>query len=82
MEQRQEALIRRPEAPQVGLANPSDLRRGEFYIVQRGDTLWEIARNLRIHVNDLKKWNRIRKPARLRVGARLLIRPSGLRSRD
>ena len=75
-------VIRRPEAPQVGLANPSDLRRGEFYIVQRGDTLWEIARNLRIHVNDLKKWNRIRKPARLRVGARLLIRPSGLRSRD
>ena len=75
-------VIRRPGAPQVALANPSDLRRGDFYIVRRGDTLWDIARSFRIRVNDLKKWNRIRKPSSLRVGARLVIRPSGFRSVD
>ena len=75
-------VIWRPEAPQVALANPSDLRRDGIYVVQQGDTLWDIARSFRIRVNDLKKWNRIRKPASLRVGARLLIRPSGLRSVD
>lgn len=74
--------IWRPEAPQVALANPSDLRRGDFYIVQPGDTLWDIARSFRIRVNDLKKWNRIRKPASLRAGVRLLIRPSGFRTMD
>lgn len=75
-------IIWRPEASQVALANPADMRRGEFYIVRRGDTLWDIARSFRIRVNDLKKWNRIRKPASLRVGARLLIRPSGFRTAE
>lgn len=75
-------IWRRDAGPHVAAANPADLRRGDFYIVQRGDTLWDIARSFRIRVNDLKKWNRIRKPANLRVGARLLIRPSGLRAVD
>lgn len=75
-------VIRRPEAPRVAAANPSDARRGDFYIVRQGDTLWDIARSFRIRVNDLKKWNRIRKPASLRVGARLLIRPAGFRSAE
>ena len=75
-------VIWRSDAPQVALANPSDLRRDGIYVVQQGDTLWDIARSFRIRVNDLKKWNRIRKPASLRVGARLLIRPSGIRSVD
>ena len=75
-------VIRRSDAPQVALANPSDLHRGGFYVVQPGDTLWDIARSFRIRVNDLKKWNRIRKPASLRVGARLLIRPSAFRTSD
>ena len=74
--------IWRPQAPQVVLADRSDLRRGDFYVVQRGDTLWDIARSFRIRVNDLKKWNRIRKPGLLRVGARLLIRPSGFQAVD
>lgn len=75
-------VIWRSDAPQVALANPSNLHRGGIYIVQPGDTLWDIARSFRIRVNDLKKWNRIRKPARLRVGARLLIRPSAFRTVD
>ncbi len=74
-------IIWRPEASHVALADPAG-RHGEFYIVRRGDTLWDIARSFRIRVNDLKKWNRIRKPASLRVGARLLIRPSGFRTVD
>lgn len=74
--------IWRPEASQVVLADRSDLRRGDFYIVQSGDTLWDIARSFRIRVNDLKKWNRIRKPGSLRVGARLLLRPSGFQAVD
>ena len=75
-------VIWRPEARQIALANSSDRRRGEFYIVQSGDTLWDIARSFRVRVNDLKKWNRIRKPGSLRVGARLLIRPSVSRAVD
>jgi membrane-bound lytic murein transglycosylase D len=75
-------VIWRPAARQIVMANPSDQRRGEFYIVRSGDTLWDIARSFRVRVNDLKKWNRIRKPGSLRVGARLLIRPSGSRAAD
>ena len=75
-------VIWRPTAHQVALANPSEQRRGDFYIVQSGDTLWDIARSFSVRVNDLKKWNRIRKPGSLRVGARLLIRPSGSRVVD
>lgn len=75
-------VIWRPAARQIALANPSDQRRGEFYVVRSGDTLWDIARSFRVRVNDLKKWNRIRKPASLRVGARLLIRPSGSQAVD
>ncbi len=74
--------IWRPQTPQVVLADRSDLRRGDFYVVRRGDTLWDIARSFRIRVNDLKKWNRIRKPGSLRVGVRLLIRPSGFQAVD
>ena len=75
-------MIWKPQSPQVALADRSDLRRGDFYVVRPGDTLWDIARSFRIRVNDLKKWNRIRRPGRLRVGARLLIRPSGFQVAD
>ncbi len=75
-------VIWRPGASRVALADRSDQRRGVFYIVQAGDTLWDIARSFRIRLNDLKRWNRIRKPGSLRVGARLLVRPSGLNAVD
>jgi membrane-bound lytic murein transglycosylase D len=27
------------------------------YVVQRGDSLWSIARKYKVRVNDLKSWN-------------------------
>ena len=34
---------------------------GETYIVQRGDTLWELARRFAVSVADLQAWNDLEK---------------------
>lgn len=43
------------------------------YIVQRGDSLWLIARKFDIHVKDLLKWNEIKKGTHLQPGQSLIV---------
>jgi murein DD-endopeptidase MepM/ murein hydrolase activator NlpD len=46
---------------------------GAVYVVQEGDSLWEIAVRFRVSVEDLSALNGITNPGQLGVGARLLI---------
>ncbi len=39
---------------------PTDATDGSPYVVQRGDTLWDIARVHQISTRDLKRWNNLR----------------------
>ena len=56
------------------MANRHSKDEGEhLYTVRRGDTLWEIARAFGTSVKDLKKWNEIRDPSRLRAGASIRV---------
>lgn len=46
---------------------------GAVYVVQEGDSLWEIAVRFRVSLDDLTKINNISNPGQLSVGAHLLI---------
>jgi murein DD-endopeptidase MepM/ murein hydrolase activator NlpD len=48
-------------------------QEGPIYIVQEGDSLWEIALRFKVSMDDLAKANGITDPSRLVVGARLVI---------
>ena len=46
---------------------------GPVYIVQEGDSLWDIALRFKVSMDDLAKANGISDPSQLVVGARLVI---------
>ncbi|MGC6417899.1 MAG: penicillin-insensitive murein endopeptidase [Bradymonadia bacterium] len=41
--------------------------------IRRGDTLWRLAKRHKTSVKKLRRWNRLRKSTRLRVGKKLII---------
>ena len=43
------------------------------YIVQRGDSLWTIARKFDIRVSDLLEWNKLKKDKHLQPGQSLIV---------
>jgi membrane-bound lytic murein transglycosylase D len=45
-----------------------------YYVVKRGDTLWDIANQYKgVSVDDLKKWNNLGSSSKLQVGQKLKI---------
>ncbi|HJT64002.1 MAG TPA: LysM peptidoglycan-binding domain-containing protein [Candidatus Limnocylindria bacterium] len=48
---------------------------GEELVVERGDTLWDLARRHGVTVADLAAWNRIENPSLIRIGQRLVLQP-------
>jgi len=48
-------------------------QEGPIYIVQEGDSLWDIALRFKVSMDDLAKANAITDPSQLVVGARLVI---------
>lgn len=48
---------------------------GQLYVVQRGDTLYRIARRYGRSVNQLMAWNNIQSAHNLQVGQRLWVTP-------
>ena len=46
------------------------------YVVKRGDSLWLIARKFDIHVNDLLRWNKLKKGKHLQPGQSLIVQQS------
>ncbi len=53
---------------------------GPYYIVQEGDSLWQIAAHFGVTIEDLMKENHISDASQLTVGARLII--PGLKGMD
>jgi membrane-bound lytic murein transglycosylase D len=49
--------------------NSSEVR----YVVERGDSLWSIARKYKVKVNDLRTWNSLNKGVVLQPGQKLRI---------
>jgi len=58
--------------PGLALAQDGDVE-GPVYIVQEGDSLWDIALRFRVSVEELSRSNGIADPSQLSVGARLVI---------
>lgn len=46
---------------------------GPVYVVQEGDSLWDIAQRFRVSIGELSQVNGIRDPSQLVAGARLVI---------
>ena len=46
---------------------PTHIARESVHVVRRGETLYQIAWQLRLDQRDLARWNGIRDPDRLRV---------------
>jgi murein DD-endopeptidase MepM/ murein hydrolase activator NlpD len=58
----------------VKLASAQDEQpSGPVYIVQEGDTLWEIAQRFGVSLEDLSRENGINDPSQLAAGAQLVI---------
>ncbi len=60
----------------LAAASPEDLVAPRWYTVKKGDSLWQIARNLNMSRVDLAASNRLSASAHLSIGQRLLV-PSG-----
>jgi LysM repeat protein len=43
------------------------------HVVAAGETLWSVARQYGVSVEDLERWNGIGRPGSLRVGERLTV---------
>ena len=71
--------------PALTLAQTSRTKRianetgSSHYVVQRGDTLWDIARAHRVNTRDLKRWNNLNGPT-IRPGRTLRIHPGPLQT--
>jgi N-acetylmuramoyl-L-alanine amidase len=48
---------------------------GDELVVERGDTLWDLARRHDVTVTELAAWNRIANPSLIRIGQRLVLQP-------
>ena len=46
----------------------------ESYTIKTGDTLWAIARDHGVTIEDLQSWNNIPDPNRILAGDRLIVR--------
>jgi len=65
------------KVPSTGLSGSfSDAASETFHLVQRGDTLWDIAQEYNVTVAELKQWNNIRNARGIKPGERLVIRRS------
>lgn len=63
--------------PAVEVPAPSAGITGASYTVQPRDTLYQIARNNNVSVEDLRRWNNITDPTQLRIGQVLRLSPAG-----
>ena len=48
-------------------------QRKIYYEVRSGDSLWQIAREFKVKVEDLQRWNKLRSGQYLRPGQSLVI---------
>lgn len=66
---------RQSEAAAPRVSRRKGDERPEFYVVQRGDTLFGIALDFGFDYRDLSQWNALADPGRILVGQRLRLTP-------
>ncbi|GAG97301.1 unnamed protein product, partial [marine sediment metagenome] len=47
------------------------------YIIQKNDTLYEIAHKYGVSYNDIKKWNKIKNHRSIKPGQKIIIKLNG-----
>jgi len=62
-----------PKSPSSETIPSSQLDKPKTYVVQKGDSLWAIARRFNISLNKLIRVNNIKTPNMLHVGQKLII---------
>ncbi|MCB2213512.1 LysM peptidoglycan-binding domain-containing protein [bacterium] len=67
-------VLKVPESQALASTTASADESETVYLVRKGDTLWEIAKQFDVSVNDLKSWNNIRDARGLKPGEKLVIR--------
>lgn len=51
----------------------SELKKGVYYRLRKGDTLWELSRTYQVSINKIKEANDIDSPKKLRIGKVIFI---------
>jgi len=59
--------------PQLALAMSASVERSSTYTVQRGDSLWKIARRHHVSIGQLNAWNDLHDRTAIRPGQQLTI---------
>ena len=72
------SLSRQPSVAPVNPALPGNTAGSQFHVVQRGETLYGIARSNNVDVNALAAWNNILIAQPLREGQVLRLQPTAL----
>lgn len=71
-----DVVVRSADARQAGglsKVSAAGRAREQEYVVQRGDTLFSIARKFGVEQNDLKRWNHDKKLVRLQPGYKVTL---------
>jgi len=71
-------LRKKDKKPKISMAERDINSRGSegkwiVYIVKKGDTLWDIARQFGVLLEKLVRWNQLASPSRINVGDRIKI---------
>jgi membrane-bound lytic murein transglycosylase D len=66
------AMAREVKLPELAVRNRQPA--GVTYVIRPGDSLWRIAQQHGVHVNDLVRWNNLSPSATLQPGRTLVIR--------
>lgn len=65
-------------APKSGATTPPAAGgKATHYKVRQGDSLWTIARQFKVSIEDLLAWNKLKRDARLNLGQDLIVSPAG-----
>lgn len=73
----QPAEARAPAAPPPAAASQTPKPTGDTHVVAKGETLYRIARENKVKVTDLAKWNGVSDPGHIVVGQRLRLSAPG-----